>query len=150
MEHYSPVLGTMAERLFRTLEDLTEHRRSVATAFQNRLATLPALRLIQPPAGARPVWLRFPILLDTPELRERLLAALGVAGCGATGSYPLSTFDIPEISAHLDIDRSHAGAGRYIAARILTLPTHPYVKPKHVDRICSIIKNELFSSRTCG
>jgi len=84
----------------------------------------------------------FPVRIDTPERRERLLAALQAARLGATPSYPGSTLDIPEAQPFIDHEHSHGAAGRALSARVMTLPTHPYIRPQHIERICTIIKKE--------
>lgn len=147
VEHYSPNLGIMAALLFRHIDGVTQKRTAAAQRYFELLQNLPFLELPQPPAGANPVYLRFPIIIRTPELRERLLAVLQAAGFGATASYPSSTLDVPEVQSFINHELSHASAGRALAARILTLPTHPYVRPQHIERICTIIREEGNHSR---
>lgn len=147
VEHYSPSLGIMAALLFRHIDELTQKRVAAAQHYFKLLRNLPFLDLPQSPVGASPVYLRFPVMIHTPELRERLLAVLQAAGLGATASYPGSTLDVPEAQSFINHELSHGAAGRALAARILTLPTHPYVHPQHIERICTIIREEANHSR---
>ncbi len=140
VERYSPNLGVMAALLFRKIDTITQQRTQNARLYLEQLQNIPFLRFPAPLPGSEPVYLRFPLLVDSSARRDRLLAVLNAEGLGATGSYPLSTIDIPEIQDHLDRAHSSADAGRSLATRILTLPTHPYVCRRHIERICAIIK----------
>lgn len=140
MERYSPSLGVMATLLFRKIDAITQRRRANARLYQEQLRDIAFLQFPTPLPGSQPVYLRFPLLVDSAARRERLLALLNAEGLGATGSYPLSTLDIPEIQEHLDLAGSRGAVGRSIAERILTLPTHPYVRPGHIEKICRLIK----------
>ncbi len=139
VERYSPNLGVMAALLFRKIDAITRRRTENAHRYLEQLKDIPFLKLPAPLPGAQPVYLRLPVLVDTATRREQLLAILNAEGLGVTGSYPLSTLDIPEIQNQLDHAHSHSDAGRLLAARILTLPTHPYVRPRHIDKICHLI-----------
>jgi perosamine synthetase len=142
VECYSPNLGVMAALLFQRIDAITHKRMQAAQRYFELLRDLPFLNLPKPLPGAQPVYLRFPVRVDTPERHDRLLAALQAAGLGATPSYPGSTIDIPEAQPFIDFADSHGEAGRAVSARILTLPTHPYVRPQHIERICTIIRRE--------
>jgi dTDP-4-amino-4,6-dideoxygalactose transaminase len=140
VERYSPNLGVMAALLFQRIDAVTQQRLDAARRYSKLLGSVPFLDLPKPLPGAQPVYLRFPVRIDTPARRDRLLFALQAAGLGATASYPGSTLDIPEVQTFLDRARSHGDEGRSLAARILTLPTHPYVRPHRIEQICAIIK----------
>jgi perosamine synthetase len=142
VERYSQNLGVMAALLLQHIDSITQKRMEATRRYFELLRNLPFLDLPKPLPGAQPVYLRFPVRLDTPERRDRLLAALQAAGLGATLSYPGSTLDIPEAQAYIDREHSHGAAGRALSARILTLPTHPYVRQQHIERICTIIRKE--------
>lgn len=140
VERYSPRLGVMAALLFRNIDTITQRRAENARLYREQLRDVSCLQFPVPVPGSQPVDLRFPVLVDSNARRDRLLALLSAEGLGATGSYPLSTLDIPEIQEHLDLANSHGAAGRMLATRILTLPTHPYVRPQHIEKICKLIK----------
>lgn len=140
MERYNPRLGVMASLLFHKIDAITQRRRANAGLYQEQLRDIAFLQFPTPLPGSQPVYLRFPLLVDSGARRDRLLALLNAEGLGVTGSYPLSTLDIPEIQEHLDLAGSRGNLGRSIAERILTLPTHPYVRPAHIEKICKLIK----------
>lgn len=140
VEHYSPNLGVMAALLFKRIDTVTQKRAEAARHYYELLGDVPFLDLPRPLPGAQPVYLRFPVRVDTPARRNLLLAALQAAGLGVTASYPGSTLDVPEVQPHLDQSFSRGTAGQSLAATILTLPTHPYVHRLHIEQICTIIR----------
>ena len=84
--------------------------------------------------------MRLPLLAADAESRQALLGALDAAGIGATGSYPAAIVDIPELRGRLDPrDRDGPGA-RTVAARIVTLPTHPYLRPSDIESIAAAFR----------
>jgi dTDP-4-amino-4,6-dideoxygalactose transaminase len=81
--------------------------------------------------------LRYPLLLETPEQRDKLLAALTQQGLGATAMYqkPLEEIDrmMPMITT------GNSDNARSFAARLITLPLHSGVTKKHCELIASCI-----------
>lgn len=140
VERYSPNLGVMAALLFRKIDAITRRRTENARRYLEQLRDIPFLDLPTPLPGAQPVYLRLPVLVDSAARRDRLLATLSAEGLGVTGSYPGSTLDIPEIQDRLDLAHSRGEAGRLLATRILTFPTHAYVRPPHIDKICRLVR----------
>lgn len=140
VERYSPALGAMAALLFERIDTVTQGRMNAAKYYSELLQNVPFLDLPKPLSGALPVYLRFPVRIDTQARRDRLVASLQAAGLGATASYPSSIVDVPEVIAHLDQTPSQGSAGRTLATSILTLPTHAYVQRLHIEKICTIIK----------
>jgi dTDP-4-amino-4,6-dideoxygalactose transaminase len=92
---------------------------------------------IAPIEGSSPVYLRLPLLAASEDTRRALLDRLNAAGIGATGSYPRSLAELPEIPRA-------PGARRIVAAidvarRILTVPTHPFVGSADVARTVTVM-----------
>ena len=75
-----------------------------------------------------------------------MLDALQKAGIGATVSYPASLLDVVELQDYLAGPASRAIGGRDVAARLLTLPTHPFVTTKDVDRMRAALSFSLNNS----
>jgi perosamine synthetase len=90
--------------------------------------------------GAHPVYQRFPMLTRDRAHRAALLARLRAAGVAASASYPAAVGDIPGIGRHLASDQEACPGARSIAARILTLPTHPGVAPGDVERMVAAVR----------
>lgn len=120
------------------LEPYVRARVATARALLERLRALPGLRTIEPHAHASPTYLRAPVLVVDPKMRSGLIGALDRAGIGATGSYPRSLGDVPELRGAFAGPVSVDG-GRYVADRVLTLPTHPFVTARDVQRIATVM-----------
>lgn len=126
---------TMIERL----EVFAGTRTENAERYISRLKGVPGVRTVRPLPATRPAYLRFPVLLDGPEARGRILEALDEARLGAAVSYPASLADVPDLAHTLANREVTVPGGRYIADRLLTLPTHPYVVSDDVDRIAATL-----------
>jgi dTDP-4-amino-4,6-dideoxygalactose transaminase len=139
---YSPSLAGIAVRLCRRLDAINAERIANAERLRAALADVAAIELITPPAGARPVYLRLPVLVRSRALRDRLIVALEADGIGATASYPSALADVPDVKVRLAPDSADTPAARSVAERILTLPTHAYSPPDLADRVRAIVRRE--------
>ncbi len=119
------------------LDEFTRARRANAGALIDGLRQVRGVRAIQPVAGAGPAYVRLPILAASEAARDGLIAALRVAGIGATASYPRSIAEIP------GLEHAATGAGtpgaEAVARRIITLPTHPLVRPSDIARMLDVL-----------
>jgi dTDP-4-amino-4,6-dideoxygalactose transaminase len=86
----------------------------------------------------RSVYLRFPILLPTKETRDRVFQKLSQHRLGASCSYPTPLNEITGFRKYLS-NRDEFPGAKFVADRILTLPTHPYVEPDDIMRMIRII-----------
>lgn len=138
VEAYCRPLAALALVMLPRLDEFTAARRANAAWLRARLERMPGISLVQPPVGSEPVYLRFPILVDTPALRDPLVQALNESGIGATGSYPRSIADIHHLASY-STDLNAPASGSSVAARIVTLPTHPFVSKADLQRTVDII-----------
>ena len=122
------------------LDEFTAARVARATAFLEGLRDTTGIRSITPRPGSTPVYLRLPVLLPDAAARQFAIASLTAAGIGATASYPQSLADVPGLASHLANPSTRATGGRWIAQRILTLPTHPFVSSADVARATAILR----------
>jgi perosamine synthetase len=134
-----PALAALAATMLPRLDTFTAARRANAAAYLERLAVVPGIRTITPVATAEPVYLRLPILCATASVKHRAIAALTSAGIGASGSYPASLADVPEVQALMADRPVSADGGREVARCIVTLPTHPYVTLRDIDRAVEVL-----------
>jgi perosamine synthetase len=98
-----------------------------------------SIEIPRPAPGGRAVYLRFPLLTRDTGHRTALLARLRAVGIGASASYPTAIGDIPGIDAWLAADQAACPAAASVAARILTLPTHPSVTPNDIEQMVAIV-----------
>jgi dTDP-4-amino-4,6-dideoxygalactose transaminase len=134
-------LTALAVAMMTRLDAFTRARTGNASALLAGLDGLPGVRAVTPGAQAVPVYLRLPVLVDTPEARDRMLSRLNHAGIGASASYPSSIADIPELQGRFAGNARPAG-GRYVAERIVTLPTHGFVRPADVERTLQLVARD--------
>ena len=135
-------LVALALTMMQRLGDFTRHRVANATLLRERLAGLGCVHAITPRAGSHPVYLRLPVLFDTAASRNGAIAALNAVGIGATGSYPASLADVPELRGSLANRHVDAENGRHVASCIATLPTHPFVTATDIDRTVTAIADQ--------
>jgi dTDP-4-amino-4,6-dideoxygalactose transaminase len=132
-------LAALALETIKRLPAFTDARRTNAGLYLEGLGGVHDARPVQPAASATPVYLRFPLLLSSSATRDRIVEHLNAAGVGASGSYPASLADVPELMPHLAAPADASPGGRYVADRILTLPTHSFVERHDIQRALDII-----------
>jgi len=84
-------------------------------------------------------YLRYPLLMDDVDLRNRILEALVAQGTGATGSYPAPLNQLPKLNDVLKDSRIYNNA-RKISTSIVTLPLHSGVKEADREKIVRIVR----------
>lgn len=77
--------------------------------------------------------LRYPVLFESIEQKERVLARLIKLGLGATEMYRVALFDIEGVKNISLFDRLENAVS--FASRFITLPTHTGVSAKHIELI---------------
>ena len=110
--------------------DQSNHKRSAAGAdFQERL---------NPPRTQKSSvpYLRFPLLVESLETRDRIYALSQERGLGVSVMYPAPIHEVHEIRAAFR-DQSFPGATE-VARRLLTLPTHPLVSERDKEAIIAL------------
>jgi perosamine synthetase len=135
-------LVALALTMLDRLDAFTQARTANAARLIEGLASVPGVRPVAPQPGAKAVYLRLPVLVDDPDARDGAIARLNAAGIGASGSYPASIADIPELQPWANRARAAAG-GQDIARRLITLPTHSYVGAADVARAVSVLAGSL-------
>ena len=134
-----PALSSLAAAMLPRLEAFTAARRANAAALLSGLAAVSTVHPITPAVGATPVYLRLPVLCASEAARQQTVAALNAAGIGASGSYPASLVDVPEVQHLMAGGPVTAEVGRHVARCIVTLPTHPLVTSADVARTIDIV-----------
>jgi perosamine synthetase len=147
LESLSPMLAALGVAMLPELDGFLETRRRRALEWSTALSEFPALRPIIPVPDAAPSYLRLPVIASDTGVRRRIIDALGMLGMGVTSSYPQSIADIPDLQSAM-AGRPSAAHGRFIAGRILTFPTHPYVTTHDIGRAVSCIASVLAEDAT--
>jgi perosamine synthetase len=98
--------------------------------------TIPAI-----PDGSIPVFNQFPLLVDNPSKRDIILYALIRGGIEATFLYPYPIHETYDLG--YDRAKDSFPHATYLSKRLILIPTHPYVKKKHLNRAVDIIHRYL-------
>ncbi|EFK10895.1 putative pleiotropic regulatory protein DegT [delta proteobacterium NaphS2] len=115
-------------------------RQYVAEAYTQRLSQSGTLATPFIPEGYGSVWAQYSVLAETSDLRSRIQEALKDAGIPTAIYYPKPLHLQPAFS-NLGYHVGDFPVSEDASARIFSLPMHPYLKEKDIDRICSIILN---------
>jgi dTDP-4-amino-4,6-dideoxygalactose transaminase len=132
----------LAAELLSRAEAYNAIRRRHAEQLRTAVDGIEGVEIPRPVATAQPVYQRFPLLTRDTAHRATLLARLRTAGIVASASYPTAVHDIPGIRRHLAPAPDPCPGARSIAARILTLPTHPGVTPGDVARMAAVMRGD--------
>lgn len=140
LEQPSRSLTALALSMFGHLDEFGRIRVANANRLLKALRAMPGIETVAPHPSASPVYLRAPVLISSAAARERAMMSLHAAGIGATGSYPASIADVPELR-NLLAGPAIADGGRYVAAHIVTLPTHPFVTLADMTRTLAALSS---------
>jgi perosamine synthetase len=140
IEAADPTLSALAAVMLPHLEDFAAHRRRIFDGYLDALRGVAGVTVVVPPPGRVSAALRAPVLVADADRRAVALQRLVAAGIGASGSYPSALVDVPDLRRHLANDPGDTPGGRLVAARIVTLPTHPSVTLDDVRRAAAILR----------
>lgn len=143
LERLSRPLAALAVTMLAHEGEFRAVRRANSEMLVRGLKDVAGLSFVGGPPGAEEACLRLPVLVDEPRLRPEVIEAVNRRTGGATASYPASIADIPGLAGTIDQEPADAAGGRYVAARIVTLPTHPYVSRSDVRGIISAVRESL-------
>jgi dTDP-4-amino-4,6-dideoxygalactose transaminase len=122
------LLASLAVESGRAAED----RGRNAAAWRLRLEALPLEEAGRQSAGA-PVWLRYGLLLPDRRSRDRAVDGLRRAGIFASELYPSTLGDLSPLRPFLE-DAGTCPGAESLAARLLVLPTHAYLRAGDIER----------------
>lgn len=143
LEKLSPALAALAATMLAHESEFRAARRSNSEMLVAGLKDVAGLSFVGVPRGADEACLRLPVLVDEPRRRPEVIEAVNRRTGGATASYPASIADISELAGIIDPGPTDAAGGRFVADRIVTLPTHPYVSRSDVREIVSAVREAL-------
>ena len=62
------------------------------------------------------------------------------AGIGASPFYPSAICDLPGIGKHMKSGSAHFSKAEDLSRRLLTVPTHPYVRRRDLETVVKIVR----------
>lgn len=138
---FSPVQAGIGLSLLQRAAQINATRRHHARQLMSQLSPLKFLTLPQIPAEAEPVYLRLPIVARDKETADHIFQTLWKAGLGISRSY---TKTLPALFADkLSLDTNKQASfpvANHLADSLLTLPTHPYLAERDVQRIIKLLQ----------
>ena len=126
--------------VFRKLDQWNYQRRKNAKVLYEGLKTQKELTIPKPLPNSEPIYLRFPILVMNPPLKEKIYSDLIANGIGASKAYPTGIHQIPNAIPHIVNPGDKFPQTDLVASSILTLPTHPLLSMKDIERTIEVIK----------
>ncbi|CAI4032552.1 hypothetical protein DNFV4_02982 [Nitrospira tepida] len=119
------------------LDESNRTRREQAEAFIQELAALaPEAQAVTDPEAS---YLRLPVLVRDRAVKQALCARAAALGLGISGAYPGTIQQIPELQDRLAV-REYPGAME-VVERLVTLPTHRFVRPADRARLCQVLRD---------
>jgi perosamine synthetase len=126
-------------QLMDRLPEINRARSQNATAIANGLADNPNFTLPRPAPDCQPNYIRFPLIARDKATRDQAVIRLRAAGIGASSFYPSAICDIPDIEPHMMQGDFHRPKAEALSQKLLTLPTHPYVRQQDLNRMIDIL-----------
>ncbi len=137
----SAIRAMDVRRSMRLAKNIQIHLRREQPCVAAIAAALPATVIDLPTRASerRGRLLRYPILLQSRDVRDRLLLRLQRAGLGATALYQAALPDIDGVAAQVSVSGSLTGARKF-AERLLTLPVHAEVTAADIKAIGELLR----------
>lgn len=135
MRGLSQSQAAIGNHMLAQLDSVNEQRKANAEQLIHRLQDLDAVHIFPAADSSEPIYIRLPLLVDTPERRNLLFQHLWAAniGVGKMYEHPISHF-FPTM------ETEPIPGATQIASQLLTLPTHHYLTKPDIDRIVAIVK----------
>lgn len=134
ISRFSPFQAGLAKEWQTRLVWLQSRRRFLADQLLEATG-LGSQPQFQPVNGHTVDWLRLPVVMASETARMRLLQMSLKRGLGAAASYPDAVSGISELA--LDFAEEESRNARWLARHLVTLPIHPYVGQRDIQRIAS-------------
>jgi len=130
---------------FRTWQD---RRAELAARYDEQLAGLPGLALPHRPLEGRHAWHIYAVrvLPDAAVDRDELAGRLSERGIGTSVHFiPLHHFSY--VSSLTGVRPGQLPGADRLSGQLLSLPMHPWLSDKDVDRVCGLL-NDLLTGRS--
>ena len=119
-------------------------RNQVASKYTELLAPCSMFHAPSVPEGYKSAWAQYSLLSDK---KDQIQSALKEKGIPTAVYYP-KPLHLQSAFAYLGYKEGDMPASENCSKRIFSLPMHPYIEDREIERICKIIGNEI-SLRAC-
>ncbi len=130
--------GEIGKNTFSYLDQYNEIRVRNARLIKSALVDNDSVGIPKQKPDRHSVYLRFPIIFEKREVRQKAYDLLNQDRLGASLSYPIPLGQISAFRKYVNREGDFPGA-QFVADRIVTLPTHPYVRENDIQKIASVI-----------
>jgi dTDP-4-amino-4,6-dideoxygalactose transaminase len=114
-------------------------RNQVASKYTKLLAPCSTLHAPCVPKGYKSAWAQYSVMSDK---KDQIQSALKEKGIPTAVYYP-RPLHLQTAFAYLGYKEGDMPASEDCSKRIFSLPMHPYLKDREIERICKIIDNEI-------
>jgi perosamine synthetase len=143
IEGFSKVQANLGHRLFCKLEEYNFKRCQNAQSYKVRFSESASFNLPKIPEGSQPIYLRFPIIFRKKHLREYVFNVLTKYRLGANKNFPHPLNEINGFKPFLVNGKSEFPGAKHLTKALLTLPTHPMVERRDLEKIIQIMSELL-------
>jgi len=138
-EQLSNLARNLLSEVLKKLDAANQIRRDNAMFVRSGLEADGRLVSPMPAAGADAVYIRMPLIAPDPESRQEAVHQLRKAGIGASTFYPSAICDIEGIRPYMARRDFHCRNAEELSRRLFTVPTHPYVQRRDLQKIVDIL-----------
>lgn len=137
LQRISDFQGSLGARVLDRLDSHRAVRSNNARRLEAGLADCDGVQLVERVPGTKAHYVRYPVLVE-PERRDELKARLRSAGVEASSMY----------TEHgMDVDEDAFPGAAEVEARLLTLPCHPKVNDRTLERTISVLERHAGATR---
>ena len=146
VERYFDGVAPLVIAQFSRMKEINDHRRLCASYYASQISESGGVCKFSLLSDTDPVFLRYPIRIRSAAARRSFLQDFRRLGCSV--SYPTTIADIPEIRHRVIVQNDACASGRAVAAQLVTLPTHAFVRQSDIEQICHGVSTAAFESGT--
>jgi perosamine synthetase len=136
----SRLQNSMGTVLIHDLAKFNEVRRSNAYRVINSIKELNQLIISGLQINNYPTYLRLPVICQSRAVRDKLMIEMRKIGVIASNLYPSTIRQIPGIEGRLASSVDDFPGAQSVVERLLTIPTHAYLRDKDIERIILCLK----------
>ena len=134
--HFTGFQAALGKRLLGKLERTNHIRKKNGLKLIDFLESFDSLIISQIIEGAEPVFNHLPVVLKRSELVQPVRTALWRKGIDTARMYERPIHHIYDLG--YDMRQDPFPNATYVAERLVTLPTHPYLKDKDLENIIEV------------
>jgi perosamine synthetase len=139
VERFAKFKAEIGQKIFHCLDEYNAIRIRHASSLQDGLRSNGSISIPRPNPGGQSVYLRFPVLFPRRELRQETYRLLKQKGLGANPSYPWLLGQIEGFRKYLAVEKGYYPGASSLADRLLTLPTHSFVKNFDIHLMVGVV-----------